>query len=90
MRIAALADLHFTPQSYDRIRDQMSRVRDEADVLVIAGDLTNFGKPQEIESMLNSFVRLRIPIVAVLGNHDYESNCAEKLSPPVYTSMLSV
>jgi len=79
MRIAALADLHFTPQSYDRIRDQMNRIRDEADLLVLAGDLTNFGKPEEIESMLNSLVRLRIPIVAVLGNHDYESGKSEEL-----------
>ncbi len=73
MRIAATADIHFTPQSYDRIRDQMNRVRDEADLLILAGDLTNYGKPPEMESMLASFVRLRIPIVAVLGNHDYES-----------------
>lgn len=73
MRIAALADLHFTPQSYDRIRDLMGHVRDEADVLVLAGDLTNYGKPDEMESLLNALVRLRIPIVAVLGNHDYES-----------------
>lgn len=79
MRIAALADLHFTPQSYDRIREQMNRVRDDADLMVIAGDLTNFGKPEEIESMLNSLVRLRIPIVAVLGNHDYESGRADEL-----------
>lgn len=79
MRIAALADLHFTPQSYDRIRDQMNRVRDEADLLVLAGDLTNFGKPEEVESMLNSLVRIRIPIVAVLGNHDYESGKADVL-----------
>jgi Icc-related predicted phosphoesterase len=79
MRIAALADLHFTPQSYDRIREQMNRVRDEADLMVLAGDLTNFGKPEEIESMLNSLVRLRIPIVAVLGNHDYESGRADEL-----------
>ncbi len=73
MRVAALADLHFTPQSYDRIREIMGRVRDEADVLVMAGDLTNYGKPEEMESMLNAVVRLRIPVVAVLGNHDYES-----------------
>lgn len=80
MRIAALADLHFTPQSYDRIREQMNRVRDDADLMVIAGDLTNFGKPEEIESMLNSMVRLRIPIVAVLGNHDHESGKADEVS----------
>jgi uncharacterized protein len=79
MRIAAIADIHFSPQSYDRIREPMQRVRDEADVLVIAGDLTNFGKPEEISSLLNAIVRLRIPTVAVLGNHDYESGKAEEL-----------
>jgi uncharacterized protein len=79
MRIAAIADIHFSPQSYDRIREPMQRVRDEADVLVMAGDLTNFGKPEEITSLLNAIVRLRIPTVAVLGNHDYESGKAEEL-----------
>ena len=79
MRIAAIADLHFSPQSYDRIRDSMQRVRDEAEVLVLAGDLTNYGKPEEMESLLNALVRLRIPIVAVLGNHDYESGKQEDL-----------
>ncbi len=73
MRIAATADIHFTPQYYDRIREQMNRVRDEADVLILAGDLTNYGTPPEMDSMLATFVRLRIPIIAVLGNHDYES-----------------
>ncbi len=79
MRIAAVADLHFSPQSYDRIREPMSRVRDDADVLVLAGDLTNYGKPAEMESMLNAIVRLRIPTIAVLGNHDYESGQHEEL-----------
>ncbi len=77
MRIAATADIHFSPQSYDRIREPLAHVRDEADVLVIAGDLTNYGKPEEMHSLLNALVRLRIPIVAVLGNHDYES-CQEQ------------
>jgi uncharacterized protein len=79
MRIAATADLHFTPQNYDRIREQMNRVRDDADVLVLAGDLTNYGKPQEMESLLNAIVRLRVPTIAVLGNHDYESGHEEQL-----------
>ncbi len=79
MRIAAVADLHFSPQMYDRIREPMSRVRDEADVLVIAGDITNYGKPEEMTSVLNALLRLRIPIVAVLGNHDYESGQSDEL-----------
>src|SRR5260370_32465973 len=79
MRIAAPADIHYTPQSYDSLREPMARVRDEADLLVIAGDLTNFGKPEEMHSLLNALVRLRIPIVAVLGNHDYESGQEQEL-----------
>lgn len=79
MRIAATADLHFTPQSYDAIREPMSRLKDEADVLIIAGDLTNFGKPEEMTSMLAALTRLRLPIVTVLGNHDYESGQHEEL-----------
>jgi Icc-related predicted phosphoesterase len=73
MRIAAVADIHFSPPAYDRIRSTLERVRDEADLLIVAGDLTNYGRVQEMESLLNALVRLRIPIVAVLGNHDYES-----------------
>ena len=80
MRIAATADIHFTPQNYDRIRDPLAHVREEADLLVIAGDLTNYGKPEEMHSLLNALVRLRVPIVAVLGNHDFECGRHEELA----------
>jgi len=79
MRVAASADLHFTPQSYTKLQDQFERVRDEADVLVLAGDLTNYGQPEEMEQLLNVLVRLRLPTVVVLGNHDYESGKEEEL-----------
>ena len=79
MRIAALADLHYSPQSYDRIRDPLSRLRDQADALVLAGDLTNYGRVDEMESLLNALVRVRVPTIAVLGNHDYESGKHEDL-----------
>ncbi len=79
MRIAAIADFHFSPQIHDRVRDNLNQVRNEADVLVLAGDLTNFGRPEEMESLLNVLVRLRIPTIAVLGNHDYESGHAAEL-----------
>ena len=79
MRIAASADLHFTPQSYAKLKDQFERVRDEADLLILAGDLTNYGKPEEMEPLLNVLVRLRLPTVVVLGNHDYECGKEEEL-----------
>ncbi len=73
MRVAATADLHFTAQRFSILQDQLNKVRDEADVFLLAGDLTNFGKTEEMEPLLNAIVRLRIPTIAVLGNHDYES-----------------
>src|SRR5262249_22290983 len=79
MRIAATADLHFSQQRQAILRDQLAKVRDEADVLVLAGDLTNFGKPEEMESLLNAIVRIRVPTIAVLGNHDYESGKEQEL-----------
>jgi uncharacterized protein len=79
MRVAATADLHFTPQSYAKLKDQFERVRDEADVLLLAGDLTNYGQPSEMEPLLNVLVRLRVPTIVVLGNHDYESGKEEEL-----------
>ena len=80
MRIGATADLHFFSERFGVVQDQLARVRDQADVLVVAGDLTNYGKPEEMEPLLNSLVRLRLPIIAVLGNHDYESGRQAELT----------
>jgi Icc-related predicted phosphoesterase len=90
MRIAATADLHFTPQRYGALRDQLNRVRDEADVMVVAGDLTNFGQPEEMEPLLNALVRLRVPVIAVLGNHDYESDKQAELARMMTTEGIKV
>jgi Icc-related predicted phosphoesterase len=90
MRIAATADLHFTPERYSALRDQLDRVRDQADTLVVAGDLTNFGKPEEMEPLLNAFVRLRLPIIVVLGNHDYESGKQAELAQSLSSAGIKV
>src|SRR5260370_33701812 len=78
MEFAGAADLHFSPERYAKLKDQLERVRDEADIFVLAGDRTNYGQPSEMEPLLNVLVRLRLPTVAVLGNHDYESGKEEK------------
>lgn len=79
MRIAATADLHFVPANHGPLLDQLGKARDEADVLVLAGDLTNYGQPAEMEPLINALVRLRLPTIAVLGNHDYESGKEQEL-----------
>ena len=90
MRIAATADLHFSASRHSALHDQLSRVREEADVLVLAGDLTNYGQPDEMEPLLNVVVRSRVPTVAVLGNHDYESGRQSELVRMMATAGLKV
>ena len=90
MRIAATADLHFTPERYAAIEQRFSKVNEEADLLVIAGDLTNFGKVEEMEPLVNVLARLRVPTVAVLGNHDFESGMEVELAKMLVSAGVKV
>jgi 3',5'-cyclic AMP phosphodiesterase CpdA len=67
MRIAATADLHFVPSGQSLLHDQLHRVREDADVLVVAGDLTNYGQPSEMEPLLNLLVPSRVPTLSFSG-----------------------
>jgi hypothetical protein len=80
MRLAAVADIHIKAEHHEENVRQFSVVNDLADVLVIAGDLTNHGTPEEMRECLNVFEHIHIPIVTVLGNHDYESEHQDELA----------
>ena len=73
MRIAAMADLHCTKVPHDELTATFARVREHADVLVLCGDLTDYGLPEEAKVLARDLGTVRVPIIAVLGNHDYES-----------------
>src|SRR3954463_15445353 len=73
VRIAALADLHCTKLSQGAFHSLFARVGESADILVIAGDLTDNGLPEEAAVLARELAALRIPAAAVLGNHDLES-----------------
>ncbi|HLZ42929.1 MAG TPA: metallophosphoesterase [Candidatus Sulfotelmatobacter sp.] len=90
MRIAATADLHFSSARANALHEQLNTVRQEADILVLAGDLTNYGQPEEMEPLLNVVVRSRVPTVAVLGNHDYESGKQNELMRMMSSSGIKV
>ena len=72
MRVAAVGDLHVGETSQRAYRDQFERVADDADVLCLCGDLTNYGKTGEVERLLEDLRLCRIPMVGVLGNHEHE------------------
>ncbi len=76
IRIAAAADIHAGPESAGALAPLLAGLKDEADVLLLAGDLTRAGKPAEAETLVAELADAGIPIVAVLGNHDYHSDQA--------------
>ncbi len=79
LRVAALGDLHVHQTSTENLQGLFDRISQNADVLALCGDLTNLGMPQEAERLVNDLRLCRIPVVAVLGNHDYQSGRAEEL-----------
>jgi Icc-related predicted phosphoesterase len=80
MRIAAVADLHCRQNAGDTIRELLDGVQDQADILILAGDLTDTGLPAEAETLIQELTQISIPMVAVLGNHDHESGHSEDLT----------
>jgi Icc-related predicted phosphoesterase len=74
VRIAAIGDLHCTKNSQGTLQPLFARIADSAEVLLIAGDLTDYGTPDEARVLSRELTPLRIPTAAVLGNHDVESS----------------
>jgi uncharacterized protein len=77
VRIAAVGDFHCGETDGGMYREHFARVNDEADVLLLAGDLTRRGTAGEIDVAIRELQDVRVPILAVLGNHDHESGCAD-------------
>src|SRR5437868_3978992 len=81
VRVAAIGDLHYgrgaAPGSLQPLLSQMSA---SADVLLICGDLTDYGLPEEARALAREITSVvRIPVVGVLGNHDFESDQQDEL-----------
>jgi Icc-related predicted phosphoesterase len=81
VRIAAVADLHHSrTASAGSLQPLFAQITDSADVLVLCGDLTDYGLPEEARALGREITNsVKIPAVAVLGNHDYESGKQDEL-----------
>lgn len=74
IRVAAAGDIHAGAADGDRVRDAFRRVEEQADLVVLAGDLTKHGQVDEVCTVADACRGLSIPVVAVLGNHDWQSD----------------
>jgi Icc-related predicted phosphoesterase len=73
VRIAAVGDVHYGKQGQPPLRDLFASVADRAQVLLVCGDLTDHGLPEEAQALARDLAATRVPIIAVLGNHDFEA-----------------
>jgi Icc-related predicted phosphoesterase len=80
IRVAAVGDLHVGTDAFASWRDALKPVSDEADLLLLAGDLTRIGTPEEGRAVATALELVSIPIVAVLGNHDYHAGCEAQIA----------
>lgn len=91
VRVAAAADLHYGRQVSNVVTTLFAGIERVADVLVLCGDLTDRGMPEEARGLareLNQTVKL--PVVAVLGNHDYESGRVEEVDAVLREAQITV
>ena len=80
VRLAAMSDIHVTKTGHGALASMFAQVSDRADVLVMCGDLTDYGLAEEARVLAKDIgTALRVPCVAVLGNHDYEAGKEEEI-----------
>ena len=80
LRVAAVGDLHVQESDSAPYRELFAEIAANADVLVLCGDLTNFGKTAEAEILAEDIRSCPLPVLGVLGNHDYECGQPEEVA----------
>jgi len=74
IRVAAVSDIHYSKTSQGALQPLFAEITNSADILVLAGDLTDFGLAEEARVLAKDLTAaLKIPAVGVLGNHDFEA-----------------
>jgi Icc-related predicted phosphoesterase len=80
IRIAAAGDVHGSEENRDAIAAAFAQVAEDTDAVLLAGDLTTCGEPDEATVVADACRGLGIPVVAVLGNHDWHANRAAEVA----------
>jgi Icc-related predicted phosphoesterase len=90
LRVAAIGDLHVRENEKAPYRELFTEISGIADVLVLCGDLTNFGKTSEAEILAEDIRSCSIPVIGVLGNHDYECGQPERVCEILHEAGMTV
>jgi uncharacterized protein len=79
VRIAAAGDVHCSPDNRDAVLTAFDAIEGQADVVLLAGDLTTHGEPEQAEVLADACRGMDTPVVAVLGNHDLHARRGDEL-----------
>jgi Icc-related predicted phosphoesterase len=79
IRIAAVSDMHVRVEDKSRLSSRFAGIRERADLLLLPGDLTGNGALEEAQVLAGELSGLGLPVLAVLGNHDFDARCAAEL-----------
>jgi Icc-related predicted phosphoesterase len=90
LRVAAMGDLHVQENDTAPFRELFNEIANAADVLVLCGDLTNFGKTSEANILADDIRACSIPVLGVLGNHDYECGQPEKVAEILHEAGMTI
>lgn len=74
IRVAAVGDVHYDESSSHRLKNQFETLNGRADLFLIAGDLTRSGEVGEVLTLIEDLKNIKLPIISVLGNHDFHSD----------------
>jgi Icc-related predicted phosphoesterase len=83
IRVAAVGDVHFGADSAGTLRPHLRALGEQADVLLLAGDLTTCGSPDEARVLADELTEVAVPVFAVLGNHDYHAGKQDEVAAAV-------
>jgi Icc-related predicted phosphoesterase len=90
IRIAAAGDVHIREANREGLTRAFSALHDEVDLVLLAGDLTTHGEPEQGAWLAEACAGLDVPILAVLGNHDWHENRADELIPALEAGGITV
>jgi Icc-related predicted phosphoesterase len=80
VRVAAAGDVHASEATRSRIEEAFARVEHDADLILLAGDLTTYGEPEQAVVLADACRNLSIPVCAVLGNHDLHTGRGDEVA----------
>jgi uncharacterized protein len=90
IRIAAAGDVHGEEERRAEIAEAFGAVGEQADLLLLAGDLTTYGEPDQAAVVAGACRPLEIPVVAVLGNHDWHANRCDEITQVLKSAGVTV